>query len=271
MAAATLYGLVDPFQNQSFSEGSPTLVTDDETPGSISRQNDPAAEYFYSGDQHLPTGLSHGSIYNEERQQYFEEARQPHDTVVEPRVHVGDTLVPPPTLGASEHAGQLPAHPVGPEEDQVATLVLAEPPPVTTEVQHPGKRKRESTSDEEGGEGKRRRWSKKPRNPAEQKYIPDPAAPPPNRPDILPLTQTEYQCDIEQKGRKRHPPIAFTTHKGVQGINLDDALNMNFPHLDGRDDPMFKDGFTGNSISLRIQLVGHELDKNVKARQVGLT
>lgn len=167
-----------------------------------------------------------------------------------------------------EHVGQLPPHPVGPEEDQVATLVLAEPSPVTTGIQHPGKRKRESTSDERGGEGKRRRQPKKPRNPEEQKYIPDPAAPPPNRPGILPLIQTEYQCDIEQKGRKRRPPIAFTTHGGLQGINLDDALNMHFPYLDGRDDPMFEDGSTGNSISLRIELVGHHLAENVRARQI---
>lgn len=252
----------DLLQQQSFPREFSTPVTGDGTLDLICPQNDHTAEDSYREAQHLLTELCPGYSIYDEGQQYREGAPHPYNTVVEPPAHSGDTPIPPQILGAGEQANQLPPYLAGPEEDQATTLALAEPPPVT------GKRERETIPDEEEGKVKHRR-QKRLQNPEPERYIPDPAAPPPNRPDILPLIQTEYHCHNEQKGRKHHTPIDFTTHEGIQGINLEDALNMNFPGLDRRDDPMFKDGSINNSISLRIKLVGYQPAKAVKARQVG--
>ena len=77
------------------------------------------------------------------------------------------------------------------------------------------------------------------------------------RPDLRAVQQTKYQCDSTQKNWDPLPPIDFAVkaEEGIkEGINLNDALNMNSSPLDGRDDPMFMDGQTGNSVSLRIKV-----------------
>jgi hypothetical protein len=61
-----------------------------------------------------------------------------------------------------------------------------------------------------------------------------------------------YRCESAQRW-KPLPPIDFIV-QGCEGINLVDAMNMNFSHLDDRDDPMFADKETGNTVSLRIDV-----------------
>lgn len=71
------------------------------------------------------------------------------------------------------------------------------------------------------------------------------------------MPQTKYQCESAQKGWEPLPPIDFAVKgkEGItEGINLDVALNMNSSPLDGRDDLMFMDAKTGNSVSLRIEV-----------------
>jgi len=73
-----------------------------------------------------------------------------------------------------------------------------------------------------------------------------------------------------QNGWKPLPSIAFTVDEGCEGINLVDATNMSFSRFDQRDEQMFTDGRTGNSVSLRVELVGHQAGE-YKARQVRFT
>ena len=61
-----------------------------------------------------------------------------------------------------------------------------------------------------------------------------------------------YRCESAQRW-KPLSPIDFIV-QGCEGINLADAMNMKFSKLDGRDDLMFMDEGTGNSVSLRIDV-----------------
>ncbi|KAF9778491.1 hypothetical protein BJ322DRAFT_498605 [Thelephora terrestris] len=86
------------------------------------------------------------------------------------------------------------------------------------------------------------------------------------RPDFQAVDQTKYYCDATQRGWKALPPVDFSV-QGNEGIKLTDAMNMLFPNLHGRDDPMFMEGGAGPSVSLRIEIVGHQSGLE-KARQI---
>lgn len=58
------------------------------------------------------------------------------------------------------------------------------------------------------------------------------------RPDLQPLVQTRWNLGNASIGWKPLPPVAFTVD-GKEGINLVDALDMGFSHLDDHDDLIF--------------------------------
>jgi hypothetical protein len=75
--------------------------------------------------------------------------------------------------------------------------------------------------------------------------------------DLRVVEQTVYQSQNVQKDWQPQPPIAFNTvleGETLEGINLKDALNERYSHLDGRDDPMFEDENIGNSNSCRLEV-----------------
>ncbi|KAF9789471.1 hypothetical protein BJ322DRAFT_537059 [Thelephora terrestris] len=162
-----------------------------------------------------------------------------------------------------------PLHTAGVERSQRVAPVPAELPPAEINkagAQTPGRRKREVAQDHGEGEPKRRRAQNKPQSLQNEKHIPaDPSARLPTHPDLRAVQQNMYRCESAQRW-KPLPPIDFIV-QGCEGINLVDAMNMNFSHLDDRDDPMFADKETGNTVSLRIDFVGHQRESN-KARPV---
>ena len=77
------------------------------------------------------------------------------------------------------------------------------------------------------------------------------------------VEQTVYQPRSVQKGWQPLPSIGFTIleeERKLEGISLEDALNQRYSHLDGRDDPMFKDESIGNSVSCRMEVCGNFYD-----------
>lgn len=70
------------------------------------------------------------------------------------------------------------------------------------------------------------------------------------------MEQIKYKCETMQKDWTPLPPIPFTV-QGHEGIDLGNAMQMNYSHLEHRDDPMFTDGATGGSISLRMEVRAH--------------
>jgi hypothetical protein len=82
----------------------------------------------------------------------------------------------------------------------------------------------------------------------------------PTRPDLCMVEHTVYQPQVVQKDQRHLPSIGFTVleeGRKLEGINLEDALNQRYSHLDGRDDPMFEDESVGNSISCRMEVCKH--------------
>jgi hypothetical protein len=61
-----------------------------------------------------------------------------------------------------------------------------------------------------------------------------------------------YRCETRQEWEPL-PPIDFIV-QGREGINLAEAMNKRFSHLDGRDDSMFTGEGTRNSVLLRIDV-----------------
>lgn len=61
-----------------------------------------------------------------------------------------------------------------------------------------------------------------------------------------------------RNGRRPPPSINFLeSGGGLQGINLEDALNLRCSYLDGCRDPMFEDESIGNHILCRVAVCGH--------------
>jgi len=80
------------------------------------------------------------------------------------------------------------------------------------------------------------------------------------RPDLSVVEQTVYQPPNVQKDWRPLPSVGFTIleeGRRLEGINLEDALNQRYSHLDGRDDPMFEDESIGNSVACRMKVRGH--------------
>ena len=80
----------------------------------------------------------------------------------------------------------------------------------------------------------------------------------PTRPDLLIVPQIKFEPGSVRTW-KRLPPIEFAVSSegiNLEGINLDDALNMHFNSLNGRDDAMFTDENIGNSVSCRMKVRG---------------
>ena len=78
------------------------------------------------------------------------------------------------------------------------------------------------------------------------------------------VEQTVYQPRNAQKGWRPLPWVGFTIleeGRKLEGINLEDALNQRYSHLDGRDDPMFEDESIGNSVSCRMEVCEHFYDE----------
>ena len=83
-----------------------------------------------------------------------------------------------------------------------------------------------------------------------------PPIPLPTRPHFHIVEQVPYRCGTLQNGwTALHESIEFKV-KGLEGINLIDAMNERFDGPDGRDDNMFTDDRIGNSISCRIEVRG---------------
>ena len=77
------------------------------------------------------------------------------------------------------------------------------------------------------------------------------------------VEQTVYQSQNVQKVWQPLPSNGFMVVEGgrrLEGINLQDALNLRYCHLDGRDDLMFEDESIGNSISCRMEVCGRFYD-----------
>jgi len=77
----------------------------------------------------------------------------------------------------------------------------------------------------------------------------------PTRPYLRRVEQVLYESESLQKNWTPLPPIEFKV-KGVEGMNLVDAMNLRFDGPDDRDDPMFTDDSIGNSVSCRIDVRG---------------
>jgi hypothetical protein len=70
------------------------------------------------------------------------------------------------------------------------------------------------------------------------------------RPDVSAVEQTRYECVSAQKRWEPLPPIVFTVEGGKEGIDLVNAMKMDYSYFDDRDKPMF----SGGAISLRMEV-----------------
>jgi hypothetical protein len=82
-------------------------------------------------------------------------------------------------------------------------------------------------------------------------------------PQFQVVPQLKYYCESTQKGFRPLPPLYFTV-EGNEGIKISNTMNMTFAHLYGPNDPMFVEGDTGPSVSLRIHV-----HTSIKSAHVG--
>ncbi|KAF9785349.1 hypothetical protein BJ322DRAFT_826202 [Thelephora terrestris] len=173
-------------------------------------------------------------------------------------------------LGVQQPPQGLLSHPAGMEGNQSTALFPANSSQAEANpLRNLGRNKEKQRLGpyEIGGGGKKKsKREKKPQDPETLEYIPAGFSNPLGRPDFQAVHQKKYCCDATQRGWKALPPVDFVV-EGNEGIKLTDAMNMLFSNLHGRDDPMFVEGDAGPSVSLRIEILGHESGLE-KARQI---
>ncbi|KAF9785331.1 hypothetical protein BJ322DRAFT_825263 [Thelephora terrestris] len=240
-------------------------------------QNGSTTDGLSPEDQHPPQGPDYNpNAYTDGGVQWSpdpEPTYQPHPSITQPQVHFDNAWETPTHLREGDEGEGSLSHPAGIEGNRSTAPVPMDSS--QAEANHSrnwnrSKSKQKATPYERGTGGKRRRNRvKKPRDPATLEYIPaDPSKPLGGRPGLQAVLQTKYYCESTQKGREGLlSPIDFTVMKGNEGIKLTDALNMNYSHLDGRDDPMFVEVDAGPSVSLRIEFMRHQSGIE-KARQI---
>ncbi|KAF9785292.1 hypothetical protein BJ322DRAFT_1108747 [Thelephora terrestris] len=192
---------------------------------------------------------------------------QPDYPIREPQLDFGGIWSIPLHLHEVDEGEGSLSHPAGIEGNQSTAPVPANSSRAEAnlpENRSPNKGKQRPAQDEIG-QGRNR--GEKPRGSSTLESIPaDPSKPLGGRPGFKAVTQTKYYPETAQKSQEHLPPVDFTV-QGNAGIRLTDALNMNFSHLDGRDDLMFVEGDAGPSVSLRIDFQGHKSGSK-KAKQI---